>query len=262
LIRAQEAIMKTKSTILAVILIVGAALPAAANTVTVRFSFNLPTMKSDFWTTDFANMSYKRTNFQDTSFGIDYEIFLTRELSLLFSFDTFTKSKAGVYTSYVGYQLDAGDFAFPNSFRGDFTPGHSLRYTVTPLQASIKITPLGRRVKVIPYIGGGVGLYIYSLRMTGDLVDFSDPFDYTEPGYPDVRVFPIYSVDAMEGENFGRMAVGYQVFGGLQIPVANRLTLAGEFKYSSAKSKMNNFIGFQPLDLGNIQLSLGITYWF
>ena len=254
--------MKKKIIILAALLIAGAALPAAANTVTVRFSFNLPTMKSDFWTTDFDNMTYKRSNFQDTSFGVDYEIFLTRELSLMFSFDTFTKSKSGVYKGYVGYQLDTGNFAFPSSFQGDFTPGHSLRYTVTPLQASIKITPLGRRVRVIPYIGGGVGLYIYSLRMTGDLVDFSDPYVYTEPGYPDVRVYPIQSVDAMEGENFGRLALGYQLFGGLQVPIGSRLTLAGEFKYSSAKSKMNNFAGFEPLDLGNLQMSLGITYWF
>ncbi len=253
-----------KKTIIALValLIAGSVLPAAANTVTVRFSFNLPTMKSDFWTTDFANMNYNRNNFQDTSFGIDYEIFLTRELSLMFSFDTFSKSKSGVYKNYVGYQLDSGDFAFPISFQGDFTPGHSLRYTVTPLQASIKITPLGRRVKIIPYIGGGVGLYLYSLRMTGDLVDFSDPFVYSETGYPDVAVFPIYSVDAREGENFGRIAFGYQLFGGLQVPIGSRLTLAGEFKYSSAKSKMNNFVGFQPLDLGNLQMSLGIAYWF
>ena len=254
--------MKKKIIILAALLIAGAALPAAANTITVRFSFNLPTMKSDFWTTDFDNMTYKRSNFQDTSFGIDYEIFLTRELSLMFSFDTFTKSKSGVYKGYVGYQLDTGNFAFPSSFQGDFAPGHSLRYTVTPLQASIKITPLGRRVRVIPYFGGGVGLYIYSLRMTGDLVDFSVPYVYSEPGYPDVRVFPIQSVDAMEGENFGRLALGYQLFGGLQVPIGSRLTLAGEFKYSSAKSKMNNFVGFEPLDLGNLQMSLGITYWF
>ena len=254
--------MKKKILALAAFLVIGAALPAAANTVTVRFSFNMPTMKSDFWTTDFANMNYKRTNFQDTSFGIDYEIFLTRELSLVFSFDTFTKSKAGVYQKYVAYQLDNGDFAFPNSFRGDFTPGHSLRFTVTPLQASIKIMPLGRRVKVIPYLGGGVGLYIYSLRMTGDLVDFSDPYVYTESGYPDVAVYPVYSVDAMEGEDFGRLAIGYQVFGGLQVPIGSRLTLAGECKYSAAKSKMTNFIGFAPLDLGGLQLSLGITYWF
>jgi opacity protein-like surface antigen len=258
----QEAIMKKKIFALAALFLAGAVLPAAANTVTVRFSFTMPTMKSDFWTTDFANMNYKRTNFQDTSFGIDFEIFLTRELSLLFSFDTFTKSKAGIYKNYVGYQLDGGDFAFPATFQGDYAPGHNLRYTVTPIQASIKIAPLGRRVKVIPYIGGGVGLYIYSLRMSGDLIDFSDPFVYTEPGYPDVDIFPIRSVDAREGENFGRIAFGYQVFGGVQVPIGSRLTLEGEVKYSSAKSKMNNFIGFQPLDLGSLQMSLGIAYWF
>jgi hypothetical protein len=254
--------MKKKIFALVAFFVVGTVLPAAADSITVRFSFDMPTMNSDFWKIDFANMSYNRTDFQDAAFGVDYEIFLTRELSLMFSFDTFTKSKAGTYKNYVGYHLDNGDFAFPSSFQGDYTPSHLLRYTITPLQASIKITPLGRRGKVIPYFGGGIGLYIYSLRLIGDLIDFSNPYVYSEAGYPDVNVFPISSVDAMEGTGLGRVAFGYQVFGGLQIPIYHRLTLDGEVKYSSATSKMNNFAGFAPLDLGNLQLSLGITYWF
>ncbi len=255
--------MKKFRYILAALAIAGAALPAAANTVTVRFSFNLPAMKSDFWTSDFANMSYAKKNFQDTSFGVDYEIFMTRELSLMLSFDTFTKSKAGVYTRYVGYSLENGDWAFPSSrFQGQFTPGHSLRYTVTPIQASIKVTPLGRRMKIIPYLGAGVGMYIYSLRMTGDMIDFSVPYDAEALGFPGLGIYPIYPVDAMEGESFGRIAFGYQLFGGLQMPIGNRITLAGECRYWQAKSDLHNFVGFEPLDLGNLQLSLGITYWF
>jgi hypothetical protein len=248
---------------LILILAAGAALPAAANTITVRLNFNMPTMKSEFWALDFGNMSYKRSNFQDTSFGIDYEIFLTRELSLMFSFDTFTKSKAGVYKNYVSYQFSNGDvFALPASqFQGD-GPGHSLRFTVTPVQASIKVTPLGRRNKVIPYFGAGVGAYLYRLRMTGDLVDFSDAVIYQEPGYPDVTMYPVYQVDAWEGESIGRLAFGYQLFGGVEVPVANRLTLAAEARFMSAKSTMKNFTGFAPLDLGGLQLSLGVTFWF
>ena len=41
---------------------------------------------------------------------------------------------------------------------GDYTPAHNLRVSVTPIQFSLKIAPLGRRAKIIPYVGAGVGV--------------------------------------------------------------------------------------------------------
>ena len=69
-------------------------------------------------------------------------------------------------------------------------PGHSLNISITPIQVSLKITPFGRRVKLIPYFGAGAGLYLWSVRMRGDMIDFSQPATYDDHQYgpiPSIR---------------------------------------------------------------------------
>jgi opacity protein-like surface antigen len=237
------------------------AAPAVANLATFRLSFNVPSMKSDFWTTEFNQMTITRSGFQETSFGFNYELFLTKAVSLVFGLDTFSKSKSGFYRGYVGYQFEEGDFAFPDAYFGDYQPSHTLRYSVTPLQVSVKLTPFGRRVKLIPYLGGGIGLYLYNLRMSGDMIDFSDEFVFTDADGSQVPVYPIYYVDVRESD-FGRIGFGWQVFGGLMYPIGNRMTVDGMFQYRRASAAMKSFQGFEPLDLGGYQISIGFNYWF
>lgn len=254
--------MKKRLIPVALIVLAATAVPLAANMATFRINFYLPTMKSDFWDIEFNQMTLTKTNFQDISFGLSYELFLTRELSLVFSFDTYSKSKSGVYKGLVGYSFDQGDFAFPDDFQGEFQPGHTIRYQVSPLQFSVKLTPFGRRIKLIPYLGAGVGLYLFSLRMQGDMIDFSDEYVFEDSDGFSVPVYPIYSVDVLEGKSFGKIGFGYHLLGGLMYPIGNRLTVEGEFKYNKATGKMSEFQGFAPLDIGGFQISLGFNYWF
>jgi opacity protein-like surface antigen len=267
LIGRQEDNMKKKIIIALAALIAFSSL-GFGNTISFKVGYYIPSLKSDFWDNEFANMNFTKSNFQNAVFAFSYEFFLTKELSFVIGVDTYNKNKTGYYRDYVGIQFSDGDFAFhAQYYDGDYTPSHRLNVSVTPLQFSIKIAPLGRRSKIIPYIGAGVGIYLWSVRMQGDLVDFSDEWIYDSPdGYSDA-VYPIYAVDAMEGQNFGRIAIGFQGFAGLQIPIANRLTLELEGKYSYAKGKMgtdpnDGFHGFAPLDLGGVTFSLGINYWF
>ena len=253
--------MKKRMIIMTVAILAAAGI-LSANTVSFKMSYLIPKMNSDFWDIEFENMSFFKSTFQNTSFGVSYEFFLTRELSLVFGFDTYSKTKGAYYKGWVGYSLDNEDWAFPDDYEGEFSPQHSVYTSVTPLQVSLKLLPLGRRAKLIPYVGAGGGIYFWSLRMRGDMIDFGDEYFYEDPGYGDIPVYPIYQVDAMEGRNFGKVAFGVQAFGGLMYPVANRLTLDLEFKASFAKGKMTQFEGFAPLDLGSYQVSLGINYWF
>lgn len=252
-----------KRMIMTIVAVLAAAGMLSANTVTFKMNYVIPKMQSDFWDIEFENMSFLKSNFQNTSFGLAYEFFVSPQLSLVFSFDTYSKTKGAYYNGYVGYTLDNEDWAFPDDYQGDFSPNHSVYSSVSPLQVSFKFLPLGRRTKLIPYLGAGGGLYFWSLRMRGDMIDFNDEYYYEDPDYGDVPVYPIYQVDAYEGRNFGKVAFGGQVFGGLMYPVANRLTLDLEFKATFAKGKMTQgFEGFEPLDLGSYQISIGINYWF
>jgi len=260
-----------KHVILSVIVLLTAVSAAFPNTLTFKLNYFIPRMEYnqlnyDFMRTEFAQMDFTRNKFQDTSFGVFFEYFLNGQFSLVVGVDTYSKSKAGYYKDYVGYQLDEGDFAFPNAYYGDFTPGHTLDLSITPIQLSFKVAPLGRRAKFIPYFGGGVSMVLWSLRMRGEIIDFSEPWVYSDPDYGDIDIYPIYSVDAMEGENFGKISFGYQLFGGAMFAIGNRLTVDAEFKYLHATGKLKDaFQGFEPynyFDLGGYQISVGINYWF
>jgi opacity protein-like surface antigen len=254
--------MKKRIAIAALALLLAAG-TASANIMSFKVNYVVPRLTGDFWDIEFQNMSLKKTNFQDTSFSLFYEAFLTREFSLVLGMEAFSKNKGGYYKEWVGLEFDDGSFAFPASdFQGDFNPSHSIAYSVTPIQLSVKFAPFGRRGRVIPYIGGGVNATIWSLRMSGDIIDFNDELIY-EDAYGEVSVYPIYSVDAREGDGLGKISFGWQAFGGVMIPIANRLTIDVGGQYMSANGKFTQgFEGFQPIDLGGFHISLGINYWF
>jgi opacity protein-like surface antigen len=255
-----------KHMIAGLLILLAAAGLGSANTLNVRLNYFVPRAQGtadSLWKIEFENMSYARSGFQEAYFGIGFEYFLSPNFGLLFEIDPYSKSKSGFYKGYSGIQLAEGDFAFPEDYQADFTPGHSLSLTITPIQLSVKIAPLGRRGKLIPYFGGGIGFYLWSLRMRGDMVDFSDEYVYEDPQYGDVPIYPITTIDAWEGDSFGKVAIGWQAFAGLMFPIANRLTIDLGFKYSQAKGGFTeSFQGFDKFDLGGYHIMLGMNYWF
>jgi len=238
-----------------------------SNTITFRLNYFVPRAQSginwpdSLWTIEFDQMTYKKSDFQDTSFGFDFEYFISNEFSLVFSIDTFNKSKAGYYKDFVGFDYEGDVYAVSNAYADvdTFSLTHSLNVSITPLQVSAKITPFGRRSKIIPYFGGGVGLYLWSVRMRGDMIDFST--DYSND--PTIPIYYVSSVDVMEGETFGKISLGYQAFAGIMVPVANRLTIDIAAKFNAAKGKFTKtFQDFDMFDLSGFFISLGVNYWF
>ncbi|MDH5743288.1 MAG: hypothetical protein OEZ52_07075, partial [Candidatus Aminicenantes bacterium] len=216
-----------------------------------------PRADSDLWQDEFDNMMFTKTGFQDSNFGFGYEYFLSNQLSVVFNVEGYSKNKLGQYENFVGIEDVDGDWAYPTDFVPDFIPTHTFSVSITPIQLSLKIAPLGRRQKIIPYVGGGAGLYIWNVRMWGDLVDLSDP--WVDQDW-DVEIYPIYPVDARE-EN--KLKVGFHAFGGIMVPVANKISFEAEFKYNFAKGELTEaFEGFEPFDLSGYQISVGLNYWF
>jgi len=259
--------MKKSFAILAAILILAPAL-AYSNAFSLRGGYFFPRAlngidyKDSLWTIEFDNMTFKKADFTNSILGFSYEFFLTRELSLVFSLDSYDKVKAGNYKDWVGYETDSGDFAFPQKYYdGDFAVSHSFSFSLLPIQVSIKILPLGRRNKIIPYLGGGAGVYIWGVRLRGDMVDFSEEYVYDDPDLGEVSVYKILPTQADETTRF---SFGGHWFAGLQIPIANRLTLEAEFKqHFVKKGKFTDaFKGFDDFDLSGFQVTAGINYWF
>ena len=251
--------MKKRIIVMLIVLLSAASL-GFSDALTFRLGYFIPRADSDFWKTEFDNMTYTRATFSDASYGVGYEIFMVPELSLMLNVDIYSKSRGGFYRDYTGFTLTDGDWALPSAYSGDFTPGHSLSITIIPIQASFKVTPLGRRVMIVPYFGAGAGLYLWDVHMVGDLVDFSTPELFVDSTGNLLTGYPINSVDAHEGLS---TAWGWHAFAGLMYPIGNRLTLDVSFKYNSAHGNFTKaFEGFQPFDLSHYQILGGINYWF
>lgn len=251
--------------------------------LTFKIGFFIPQAKSDLWDIEFENMDFGKSHFYNSSFAFTYEYFLTKQLSFTLGVDGYNKNKSGTYIGYVGYTdlfydpifEEWLDFAFPDDYvNQDFIPFHSFNVSITPVQLSLKIAPFGRRGKIIPYFGGGVGVYLWYVRLQGDTIDFDDEWYYNEvtgvvhPSNPDpiedIAIHPVYETYAVENS---RLAIGYHGFGGIMFPVAQRFTMEVEFKYNYAKGKFRtgpdaSFVDFDAFDLSGYQLSVGINYWF
>ncbi len=230
---------------------------AFSNIFTFKTGLFIPRAQSDLWTTEFENMSFTKTNYTTTNFSFAYEYFLTREVSVVLGIDSYSKNKVGSYVDYVGIELVEGNFAFPNDYMEDFFPTHIFNVSITPIQLSLKLTPMGRTGKFIPYVGGGVGLYLWNVRLNGDLVDFDDVWVYVPDG---IDIYPITTVDAWESN---RISFGYHAFGGVMVPFTKRMTFEVEFKYNVARGELKEaFEDFMAFDLSAYQITLGMNYWF
>lgn len=236
--------------------------PVFSDLVSFKLGYFFPRANSDLWITEFNNMTLQRSDYTSSIFGFAYEYFVSREIAIQVSVDGRNKQKSGLYLEYDGFDDVDGRWAYPLGsipigFNApSFTPQHQFSVSATPIQMSVKFTPFGRNQRIIPYIGGGVGLYIWSVRLQGDFVDFDDVYEDVDLG---VLVYPVDFADVRD-EN--KLAVGFQALGGAIFPLASRISVEAEVKYSFAKGTMNNFIGFESFDLGGLQLSLAMNYWF
>ena len=234
-----------------------------SHSISVRAGYFIPRANSDLWTTEFDQMNFTKSEYQNTTLGFIYEHFLTREISFSLGIEGYSQNKAGSYRDYVGYSFSEGDFAFPADYEGDFLISHIFNVSITPIQASVKLTPLGRQSGFIPYVGGGLTLYIWSVRMQGEMIDFEDEWIYDEFPYDsDEGDIYIYKIKLMDARDETKLSLGYQAFAGIMIPFAKRVAFEAEFKYNFGKGSLENIEGFEKFDLTGFQISLGINYWF
>jgi hypothetical protein len=231
-----------------------------SDAVSFRLGYFVPQAKSDLWDIEFENMTFTKSNFQNTTLGFTYEHFLTREISLVVGFESYSKMQLGDYRDYVGYAFVEGDFAFPSDYEGDFLISHQFSVSITPIHASLKLTPLGRKSGFIPYIGGGVSMYIWSVKLQGGMIDFTDAWTYDDPDHGPIDVYGITQENAREETRF---AFGFQAFAGFMIPFASRVAFEAELRYNYGKGNFkDSFKGFEKFDLSGFLISLGINYRF
>lgn len=259
--------MKKYFMILTVLLLVAPGF-VLSDIVTIKVAYFIPRAQGDPWETEFENMDFKKSDFQTTNFAFSYDYFFTNSMSFVFAASSYTKNKAGIYEGYVA---DSAPGDFWDYFAFDYGQGdpisHVYSVSFTPIQVSLKFAPLGRKGKFIPFVGGGVGAYLWSVKISGSFIDFGNPELFYDTGLDsDVTGYPVYD-DDLRAEN--KLRFGFHGMAGVMVPVANRISLEGEVKYNYLKapfSQLEGFeyvlVGYEYFDLSGWTISLGMNYWF
>jgi hypothetical protein len=121
-----------------------------------------------------------------------------------------------------------------------------LKLRVAPFTATVRFLPLGRRVGVQPYIGGGVGVFAWRYSETGDFVD---------SGGFDLRLCGVVVECKIFRDNYvgSGATAGPVILGGLRFP-AGGWDIGGEIRWQSAQGELptdQSFFGTE-IDLGGL----------
>jgi opacity protein-like surface antigen len=211
------------------------AIPVMADSVNVFAGYVLPQGDSDVYTQNEAETTFRVKDLDDFSGSVQYDHFFGEHFTL-----------EGNFSFYQGETtVQDLEFEFPDGapiFR-------NIRLEIVPLEVALKVLPIGRNSPVIPYIGGGAGLYYWQYEEVGDFVidRNTDPTVITGFAYSD------------------GWDPGWHVEGGVQIPVSRAIALQFEAKYWKAGGDLD-VTGFDPafgpLDLSATMFSGGVSIWF
>lgn len=211
-------------------------IPAFPDSFNISVGFNKPSGESDIYAQNERETTFRVSDLNGWSGSIGYDHFLGEHIS--------------IGGSISGYQQDTdvedADFELSNG-----SPIlRNIRLEVVPVELNLHLLPAGRDAGIIPYVGGGAGIYYWEYEEAGDFV-----FDRAT-NQRRVVTGRSYS----DGTD-----PGWHVEGGVQIPVSRSGTVMGEYRYWSVKGDLNtaNFDpDFEPIDLSGSSVSIGFAFWF
>lgn len=97
--------------------------------------------------------------------------------------------------------------------------------------------------KVVPWVGGGAGLMWYKFEQQGDFVDFKTN-----------GVFPA----TLNSDGFSPMIQG---MAGLDVSLTPGVALTADARYMKARDDLSgDFVGYKPIDLSGVSVTLGLTF--
>ena len=186
-----------------------------------------------------------RQNSEETTFEVDD----LNSFGGTFGYDHFFGDYVNFGPSISFYYADTTVSDLEFEFEDGREIFRDIRLHIVPIEANLRILPIGRDQPVIPYIGAGVGVYIWEYEEIGDFVidRLTNPRIISGSAFSD-------------GADFG-----YNIHGGVQFPVSRNATITGEVKWTQVEGDLDveGFDpAFEPIDLSTITYSGGISFWF
>ncbi len=218
----------------------GDRLPPERGGFSLKLGVFSPDGDESFWQETEDVFLFEVEDLNDLIIGIDFSTSVSRVVEFGIGMDYFYSDVGSEYRDYIG------DDGFPIL--------HETTLEILPIQASLKFLPGGRYSdkgrfytlkKVVPYFGGGLGLYLWEYRESGEFIDFSD-----------MTVF----VDSFASDG---AAVGVHIMGGVEIPFDPFWSVLMEAKYTMVEDELDDdFTGFGDIDLGGWSFTMGTSFRF
>jgi len=167
-----------------------------------------------------------------------------------FSFTPSEHVEIGVHIDGYGRSVDTNyrDFTRP----GDREIFQTLKLTLVPLGATLRLLPTDPYATVAPYVGVGPDLVFYKYEEFGDFIDFrSANLDITADDFVSEGVTP-----------------GFHVTGGVRVRLGHDFSVLGEARYQWARTKLGDDFRPQPgedalrLDMSGLSAVVGLSIRF
>ena len=199
------------------------------------------------------HLSIDKSDFNAATFALDGAYSLTPQFEIVAGFDAANKE---IESEYRGYSETVGGSSttIPIQQVTELQQYHftgSARFAVLPRGRQIsRLAYIPRRI--VPYVGAGGGLTRYTFRQSGDFVDFAT-------ANAAAGTFSIFT-DTFRSEGYAPSA---HAFGGADVQVYKRLYLSLEGRYTWVHADLDqDFIDFEPMDLGGFRFGAGINFMF
>ncbi len=206
-----------------------------------RGSFLKARANSDIFDFVTEQLAIDKADFNTGSFGLEAAFSLSPRVDIVGAMD-------------VNGMSHASDYRLLEDNRGlPIEQTTELSQLNLTLSAKFSLLPRGRAISrlawiprtFIPYVGAGGGYGRYEFRQNGDFVDFTDNHVFS---------------DTFISDGWSPTA---HVMGGTDIQVMRHLMLSFEARYSWQHADLSqDFIDFEPIDLGGFRFGAGIHFAF
>jgi hypothetical protein len=207
----------------------------------LRGNWHMASAGSDIFDFVTDQLTLEKKNFNTASLGAELALNLTPRLDVVGGMDfnrTETPSEYRRFIDNRGLPIEQTTQFNQMNFTG------SLKLALLPKGRNISRLAWIPRT-VVPYAGAGGGIGRYEFTQFGDFVDFQDN-----------RVF----TDRFESDGWAPTA---HIFGGTDVQVFSRMVMSVEGRYTWSRADLGqDFIDFDPIDLGGFKVGVGFHFVF
>jgi len=224
------------------IVIVGllAALPAtvSAASLQLRIGGFIPRADSNLFRDDSELYTVDKEDWRGVTGGAEFTFEPSDHVEFGLHLDGYSRT---VDTNYRNYTRPSGSEIL-----------QSLRLSLVPLGATLRLLPTDRYATLQPYVGIGPDLVFYKYEEFGDFIDFgSEDLDIDSDHFRSEGVKP-----------------GFHVVGGLRVRLGHDFSVLGEARYQWARARMGDDFRPQPgqdalrLDMSGLSAVVGLSIRF